>query len=74
MLRGLLRVLFVAVVIYFALKFIQNFLKALVGTSDEQAQKPPPKPQNEARTQPQIDLRDVKDASFKDLPNESTKS
>jgi hypothetical protein len=70
-LRGLLRFLAYALAFWFVYRVVIGALRHL---AQETRKKPPePPPQQETKTGHQADYRDVKDASFKDLPNDSSK-
>ncbi|HAL55307.1 MAG TPA: hypothetical protein DCP63_02220 [Bacteroidetes bacterium] len=72
MIGRLVRFLFYIVVFYFIYKFAKGLLKAFTRPSEREQPQPPPQPNAQA-SQPPIYLHDVKDASFKDLPEEKSK-
>jgi hypothetical protein len=71
LLFSFLRFIAIAVVIYFVLTFIRNFIQGLVGT-------PPPSRKSNApwNTPPKQkeEYRDIKDAKFHDVPNDDQQS
>ena len=71
MVRGLLRFLAYALAIWFIYRVVIGALRHL---AQETRKKPPePPPQKETKTEQQADYPDVKDARFKDLPEDSSK-
>ena len=71
MLRGLLRFLAYALAFWFIYRVVVGALRHLVQDNRKKPSDPPPP--GEAKSEQQADYRDVKDARFKDLPNDSSK-
>jgi hypothetical protein len=70
-LRGLLRFLAYALAFWFIYRVVIGALRHLTGDTQKKPTEPPP--QREAKSERPPDYPDVKDASFKDLPNDSSK-
>ena len=72
MLRGLLRVLAYGLAFWFIYRVVIGALRYLAQDSKRKpSESPPPQEPNPGQ---QTDYHDVKDARFKDLPNDSSKS
>lgn len=71
MLRGLLRFLAYALAFWFIYRVVIGALRHVAQDARKKSSEPPP--QGETKTEQQADYRDVKDARFKDLPNDSEK-
>jgi hypothetical protein len=71
-LRGLLRFLAYGLAFWFIYRVVIGALRHLAQESRKKPSEPPP--QSESKTEQQADYRDVKDASFKDLPDDSSKT
>ncbi|MGA3245386.1 MAG: hypothetical protein ABSE41_12275 [Bacteroidota bacterium] len=70
MVRGLLRFLAYALVFWFIYRVVIGALRHVI--QDARKKPPEPPPQSQAKTEQPPDYRDVKDAHFKDLPNDSS--
>jgi hypothetical protein len=70
-LRGLLRFLAYALAIWFIYRVVIGALRHLAQGTRKKPLEPPPK--GETKPEQQTDYRDVKDAHFKDLPDDSSK-
>lgn len=71
MLRGLLRFLAYGLAFWFIYRVVIGALRHLAQDAQRKPSEPPPP--KESKTEQQPDYRDVKDARFKDLPNDSSK-
>jgi hypothetical protein len=70
-LRGLLRVLVYALAFWFIYRVVVGALRHLAQETRKKPSEPPP--QSKRKTEQQAGYRDVQDARFKDLPNDSSK-
>ena len=71
MLRGLLRFLAYGLAFWFIYRVVIGALRHLRQENRQKPSEPPP--ERESKAEQQADYHDVKDARFKDLPNDSTK-
>jgi hypothetical protein len=70
-LRGLLRFLAYALAFWFIYRVVIGALRHVAQDARKKPSEPPP--ERDTKTEQQPDYRDVKDARFKDLPNDSPK-
>ena len=71
MVRGLLRFLAYALAFWFVYRVVIGALRYLAQETQKKAPEPPP--ENETKTEQKAEYRDVKEARFKDLPDDSSK-
>jgi hypothetical protein len=71
-LRGLLRFLAYSLAFWFIYRVVVSAFRHV--TPDGRKKPPEPQPPHDPKEEQQPDYRDVKDARFKDLPGDSSKS
>ena len=72
MLRGLLRFIAYSLLFWFVYRVVVGALRFLTHDSSRK-EEPPPRSPDETKDERQPDYRDVKDASFTDLPKDDSK-
>jgi hypothetical protein len=71
-LRGFLRIIAYSLLFWFIYRVVVGALRYLTHSSSGEKE-PSPRSPNETNNERQPDYRDVKDASFKDLPKDDSK-